>query len=313
MPNSIESSRGHAEAGERPILLTGGSGQVGTALRQLAPAGWAIHAPTRAELDLGSPEQIAQLVASRPWAAIINAGAYTAVDRAQDDVVAAWRINALGPAALAQAAATIGAPLVHISTDYVFDGRLDRPYRETDAVGPINVYGASKLGGELAVRTAHARHVTLRTAWVVSATGSNFVKTMLRLGAERPLLRVVDDQRGCPTTADDIAAAITVVANRLMDDPDAPAGAYHFVGQGEATWCELAKAVFAAAAENGARIPEVQPISTADYPTPAARPRNSVLDTTRITRDYGIAPQPWLAAVRKVVQQLAVPAAAGVS
>jgi dTDP-4-dehydrorhamnose reductase len=300
-------------SGARPVLLTGGSGQVGTALRRLAPAGWDIHAPARADLDLGAPDQIAELVASRPWAAIINAGAYTAVDRAEDDVVAAWRANALGPAALAQAAAKAGTPIIHLSTDYVFDGRLDRPYRETDAVGPINVYGASKLGGEQAVRTAHARHVILRTAWVVSATGSNFVKTMLRLGAERPLLRVVDDQRGCPTTADDIAAAVRVVADHLMADPSAPAGTYHFVGRGEATWCDLAKAVFAAAAENGARVPEVQAISTADYPTPAARPRNSVLDTAKITRDYGIAPQPWLAAVRKVVQQLLVPEATGVS
>jgi dTDP-4-dehydrorhamnose reductase len=300
-------------SGKRPVLLTGGSGQVGTALRRLAPTGWDIHAPTRAELDLGDPEQIAQLVASRPWAAVINAGAYTAVDRAEGDVVGAWRANALGPAALAQAAAKAGTPVIHLSTDYVFDGRLDRPYRETDAVGPMNVYGASKLGGELAVRTAHPRHVILRTAWVVSATGSNFVKTMLRMGAERPLLRVVDDQRGCPTTADDIAAAVRVVAERLMDDPDAPTGTYHFVGQGEATWCDLAKAVFAVAAEGGARAPEVQPISTAEYPTPAARPSNSVLDTAKITRDYGIAPQPWLAAVRKVVQQLMVSEATGVS
>jgi dTDP-4-dehydrorhamnose reductase len=300
-------------SGRRPVLLTGGSGQVGTALRRLAPAGWDIHAPVRAELDIGDPEQIADLVASRPWAAIVNAGAYTAVDRAEADVVAAWRANALGPATLAQAAAKAGTPVVHLSTDYVFDGRLDRPYRETDAVGPINVYGASKLGGEQAVRTAHARHVILRTAWVVSVTGSNFVKTMLRLGAERPLLRVVDDQRGCPTTADDIAAAVAVVADRLMDDADAPTGTYHFVGQGEATWCDLAKAVFAVAAESGARVPEIQAISTADYPTPAARPHNSVLDTAKITRDFGIAPQPWLAAVRKVVQQLVVPEATGVT
>jgi dTDP-4-dehydrorhamnose reductase len=298
---------------KRPVLLTGGSGQVGTALRRLAPAGWDIHAPTRSELDLGDPEQIARLVASRPWAAVINAGAYTAVDRAEDEVAAAWRANALGPAALAHAAAKAGTPLVHLSTDYVFDGRLERAYRETDATGPINVYGASKLGGELAVRTAHARHVILRTAWVVSPTGSNFVKTMLRLGAERPVLRVVNDQRGCPTAADDIAAAVRVVADRLMDDPDAPAGTYHFVGQGEATWCDLARAVFAVAAEGGAPAPEVQPICTEDYPTPAARPRNSMLDTAKITRDYGIAPPPWLAAVRKVVQQLVVPAAVRVS
>jgi dTDP-4-dehydrorhamnose reductase len=299
-------------AAKRPVLLTGGSGQVGSALRRLAPATWDIHAPGRSELDLGEPGQIADLVASRPWAAIINAGGYTAVDRAENDVVAAWRANALGPAALAHAAAKAGAPIVHISTDYVFDGRLERPYRETDATGPLNVYGASKLGGELAVRTAQARHVILRTAWVVSPTGSNFVKTMLRLGAERSVMRVVNDQRGCPTTAEDLAAAIRIVADRLMDDPAAPTGTYHYVGQGEATWFDLAEAVFAEASQGGARVPELQPIATEDYPTPAARPRNSVLDTAKITRDYGVAPSSWPAAVRKVVQQLAAPAAVGV-
>jgi dTDP-4-dehydrorhamnose reductase len=300
-------------SGARPVLLTGGSGQVGTALRRLAPPGWELHAPSRAELDLGDPGQIAALVASRPWAAVINAGAYTAVDRAEDDVAAAWRANALGPAALAAAAAKAGTPIVHLSTDYVFDGRQERPYRETDAIGPINVYGASKAGGELAVRTAHPRHVILRTAWVVSATGSNFVKTMLRLGAERPLIRVVNDQRGCPTSADEIAAAVALVTDRLIGDSESPTGTYHFVCQGEATWFELAKAVFAVAERSGGRVPELQPIATQDYPTPAARPRNSVLDTAKIAHDYGVAPSPWFRAVRSVVQQLVAPAAMGVS
>src|ERR1700759_3437840 len=154
MPSSIESSRGKAAAGERPVLLTGGNGQVGTALRRLAPAGWDIHAPSRTELDLGDPDQLAAAVASRPWAAVIHAGAYTAVDRAEDDVATAWRVNALGPAAVAHAAAKAAIPVVHLSTDYVFDGSLERPYLETDPVAPLNVYGASKLGGELAVRTA---------------------------------------------------------------------------------------------------------------------------------------------------------------
>ena len=141
-------------SGQRAILLTGGAGQVGSALRALAPAGWDIHAPTRNELDLADPDQISAVVASRPWAAVISAGAYTAVDRAEDEVVAAWRVNALGPATLAQAAARAGTPIVHLSTDYVFDGRKSGPYVETDPVGPLSVYGASKLGGELAVRTA---------------------------------------------------------------------------------------------------------------------------------------------------------------
>lgn len=298
-------------AAPRAVLLTGGGGQVGTALRRLAPAGWQIHAPSRAELDLGDPDQLAAAVASRPWAAVINAGAYTAVDRAEDEAALAWRINAVAPAALAQAAANAGAPIVQLSTDYVFDGRMERPYLETDAVGPLNVYGASKLGGELAVRTAHPRHVILRCAWIVSATGSNFVKTMLRLGAERPLIRVVDDQRGCPTSAEDIALALQRIVDRLTDDPQAPAGVYHFVSEGEASWYELAAAVFAEAREHGARTPELQPISSAEYPTPAARPRNSVLDTRKITQDYGVAPRPWRTAVREVVQQLVAPATVG--
>lgn len=298
-------------SGPRAVLLTGGGGQVGSALRQLAPAGWDVHAPPRTELDLGDPDQLAAAVASRPWSAVINAGAYTAVDRAEDEVATAWRVNAVGPAALAHAAAKAGIPIVHLSTDYVFDGRLDRPYLETDPVAPLNVYGASKLGGELAVRTAHPRHVILRCAWIVSATGSNFVKTMLRLGAERPVVRVVDDQRGCPTTAQDIALALQQVVDRLADDPEAPTGVYHFVSEGQASWHDLAAAVFAEAQERGARTPELQPISTADYPTPAARPRNSVLDTRKITQDYGVTPRSWRAAVREVVQQLVVPTTVG--
>jgi dTDP-4-dehydrorhamnose reductase len=299
-------------SGQRAILLTGGAGQVGSALRGLAPAGWDIHAPPRAELNLADPDQIAAVVASRPWAAVISSGAYTAVDKAEADIVAAWQVNALGPAALAQAAARTGTPIVHLSTDYVFDGRKTGPYVETDPVGPLGVYGASKLGGELAVRTANPRHVIMRCAWVVSATGSNFIKTMLRLGAERPLLRVVDDQRGCPTTADEIALAVGRVVDRLIEDEDAPTGLYHFVSQGEASWCDLAKAVFEIAAERGAKTPDVEPIATSQYPTPAARPSNSVLSTAKITRDYGIAPKPWRAGVRDVVEQLVAPATVGV-
>jgi len=299
-------------SGQRAILLTGGAGQVGSALRGLAPAGWDIHAPTRNELDLADPDQISAVVASRPWAAVISAGAYTAVDRAEDEVVAAWRVNALGPAALAQAAARAGTPIVHLSTDYVFDGRKSGPYVETDPVAPLNVYGASKLGGELAVRTANPRHVIMRCAWIVSTTGSNFVKTMLRLGAERPVLRVVDDQRGCPTTADEIASAVRRVVDRLIEDQNAPTGLYHFVSQGEGSWCDLAKTVFEIAAERGAPRPDVQPIATSQYPTPAARPGNSVLSTAKIARDYGIEPKPWRAGVRHVVEQLVAPATVGV-
>lgn len=297
----------------REILLTGGSGQVGRALRALAPSGWRIAAPGHAELDLGDPVRVAETIAARPWAAVINAAAYTAVDRAETDVAAAWRANAIGPAVLAEATGRAGIPLVHLSTDYVFDGRKPEPYVEDDAPSPLNVYGASKLGGELAVRTANPRHLILRCAWVVSATGSNFVKTMLRLGAERPVLRVVDDQRGCPTTAGDIAAVLQAVTDRLIEDETAPAGTFHFVSDGEASWCDLARHVFALSRAAGGPSPEVLAIATEDYPTPAVRPSNSVLSTRKIQNRFGVRPRPWRDAVADVVQQLAAGAAAGVS
>ncbi|MFM8819248.1 MAG: SDR family oxidoreductase, partial [Phenylobacterium sp.] len=187
------------------LLLTGGSGQVGRALREVPPAGFEVVAPTRPELDLSDSASVARWVAARPWAAIVNAGAWTAVDAAESHSAEAWAANALGPAALARASGAAGVPLVHISTDYVFDGGLDRPYREDDPVGPVSVYGASKAAGEIAVAALNPRHVILRTAWVFSPWGTNFVRTMLRLGETRETLSVVDDQQGCPTSAIDIA------------------------------------------------------------------------------------------------------------
>jgi dTDP-4-dehydrorhamnose reductase len=216
---------------------------------------------------------------------------------------AGWRVNALAPAALA-AAAGAGTPLIHVSTDYVFDGQKPSPYVETDPIAPLGVYGASKAAGELAVRTGARRYVILRTAWVVSPHGSNFVKTMLRLGAERPVLRVVADQRGCPTSAHDIAEALVTITNRHIEDADAPVGAYHFTGAGEATWCDLARYVFDCASAHGRAPPEVQAITTAEYPTPARRPANSRLATDKIGRDFAISPRPWRDAVKDVVDSL---------
>ena len=284
-----------------PILITGGSGQVGGALLRLAPSGVEVVAPSRSELDLTDPVALAAMVGARSWAAVVNCAAYTAVDKAESDVVAAWQINALAPAALATATAAAGIPLIHVSTDYVFDGRKAEPYREDDPVAPLGVYGASKLGGEVAVRTANPAHVILRTAWVVSATGHNFVKTMLRLGADRPQLRVVADQLGCPTSADDIARAILTIIGRIGQ---ATYGTYHFVNGGEATWHGLAEAVFARAAAHGRPAPTVEAIATSDYPTPAARPANSRLATDKITRDFGIMPRDWKDAVDEIVDAL---------
>lgn len=286
------------------ILLTGGSGQVGTEFLQLAPAGFEVVAPGRDRMDMSDPGSIAEFVASRPWAAIVNSAAYTAVDRAETDAVTAWKVNALGPAALAQAARQADAPLIHLSTDYVFDGAKTSPYLESDPVRPVSVYGASKEGGEQAVRTGAPRHVILRTAWVVSPHGGNFIKTMLRLARERERLTVVDDQHGNPTSATDIAQALAVIVRRLVEDADAPLGTYHFVNSGEATWCGFAREIFVQASAAGHKVPVVEAIPTSAYPTPARRPANSRLDTAKLTRDFGIEPRPWRAAVSDVVATL---------
>ena len=286
-----------------PVLVTGGTGQVGTALRERAPAGLELVMPPRAELELADPGALAAIVASRPWTAVVNCGAYTAVDKAETDVVAAWQANALAPAALAAATAAAGIPLVHLSTDYVFDGTADRAYQVEDPVGPLGVYGASKLGGELAVRTANPAHVIIRTAWVVSPFGANFVKTMLRLGAERPELRVVADQQGSPTSALDIADAVLAVLDRLSR-PKPPYGTYHFVNDGATTWHGLAVRVLTRATTYGRPQPTVTAIATADYPTAARRPANSQLDTEGFAAAFGIAPRRWTTAVDEIVDRL---------
>jgi dTDP-4-dehydrorhamnose reductase len=285
------------------VLVTGGSGQVGTSLRALAGDRFKLVMPPRGELDLSDPDSIEACLASRDWSAVVSSGAYTAVDRAEGDVVAAWRANAVGPAALAAGAAARGIPIVHLSTDYVFDGSKGGAYTEADPVAPLGVYGASKEGGEQAVRSANPAHVILRTAWVVSPFGNNFVKTMLRLGAERPELRVVADQHGCPTSALDIAGTIAVILDKLAAG-EGPYGTYHFVNSGEASWHGLAEAVIARAAEHGAPKPAVQPITTADFPTPARRPVNSRLSTAKLTADYGIRPRHWREAIHDIVDTL---------
>ena len=287
------------------ILVTGGSGQIGTALQRLAwPQGVRLHAPSRREMDLADPAALAAMVASRPWAAVVNCAAHTAVDRCESEVVAAWTVNALAPAALAAATAKASIPILHVSTDYVFDGAKDGFYVESDPVGPLGVYGASKEGGEQAVRTANARHVILRTAWVFSATGANFVKTMLRHGAERPLMRVVDDQIGCPSGAPDIAGAIKTIVLRLAREADAPCGTWHFANGGDTSWHGFATEIFAQGAARGGPSPKVEAISTAQYPTPARRPANSRLSTKRLECDFGIIRRPWRVALAEVLQEL---------
>lgn len=294
----------------RDILVTGGSGQVGGALVRLgAPEGFRFIAPPRAELDLADPASITRFVASRPWAAVINAGAYTAVDRAQTEVEAAWRINALAPACLAKETAEAGVPIIHVSTDYVFPGDINRPYREDDPIGPLGVYGASKEGGEQAVRTGNSRHAIVRISWVVSAHGANFIKTMLRLGADREVLRVVADQHGAPTAAGDLAGVLALIAQRMIVDPDAPVGTFHFANAGATTWAGFAAEIFRLSAARGGPSARVEPIPTKDYPTPVRRPGNSRLDLQRIREIHGVQPRPWEQAIADIIDELIPPRA----
>lgn len=298
----------------RHVLVTGGTGQIGIELRRIGwPEDIVLHRPDRSELDVTCAESVGAYMASRPWSAVINCAGWTAVDTAEDNVGAAFLANSQGPAWLAEAARKLGAAFVQVSTDYVFSGKLDRPYLETDPVGPVGVYGASKLSGELAVCSALSRAVVLRTAWVVSAHRHNFVKTMLRLGAERDCINVVDDQRGCPTSASDIAAALQSIVLRLLTDPAAPAGVFHFVNAGSASWHELANAIFDIAERGGGPRPEVVGIPTVDFPTRAVRPANSRLDTTKITREFGIVPRHWQTAVAEIIDEIMTTADQGTS
>ncbi len=294
----------------REVLVTGGSGQVGTALARLAwPEGWRVVAPGRDELDLTDAEALRAYVGSRRPGVVINAGAYTAVDRAESDVLTAWRVNALAPAALAAACRDTDTPLIQLSTDYVFDGSKADAREADDPVAPLGVYGASKLGGELAIRTGCPRHVILRTAWVVSAGGSNFVRTMLRLAGERDRVRVVADQRGSPTSANDLARALQQIALRLADDAAAPTGTFHFSNAGATNWAEFAEAIFAGSARRGGPSASVDAIATADYPTPARRPANSLLSHRAIEQAYGITPRPWREALDDILDEAVGPIA----
>ena len=291
---------------KRTVLVTGGTGQVGIELLGLRwPHDIEIYAPSSAELNITNADSVAASFAAHAAHCIINLAAYTAVDKAEEEVGTAFLVNAQGPAFLSEAARRANIPILHVSTDYVFDGSADRPYRETDPTRPLNAYGASKLAGELAVRAANPRAVILRTAWVLSAHRTNFIKTMLRLAATNPALRVVSDQHGCPTSARDIAGALQEIALRAMEDREMPWGSYHFVNAGETSWHGLAAHIFDWQERRGAPRLQLEAIASADYPTAAKRPANSRLDTSLITQRYGITPRPWQEAVDEILSELA--------
>ena len=292
------------------VLVIGRIGQVGHELARAAwPLGLAAEFVERDQFDLGNPDEVKRAVVAVRPRIVINAGAYTAVDQAESERDAAFAINRDGPAALAGACREIGAALVHFSTDYVFDGAKPGPYTEDDPVCPLSAYGASKAAGDAAIAKALDRHVILRTSWVYSAAGHNFVKTMLRLGAERDELRIVDDQHGAPTAAAELARAAIHIAPAVDAGKQDGFGVFNFTGAGATTWCGFARAIFAGAAERGAKVPlRVQPIATEDYPLPAPRPRNSRLDCVKIAHAYGLAAKPWQDSLSDCLDELIGPA-----
>ena len=299
------------------LLVVGANGQVGRELRRsLATLGEVVGATRDGKLDTGEPclsvdlsdpSALAALVADTAPSVVVNAAAYTAVDKAESDREQAFAVNGEAPGALARACAAAGIPFVHYSTDYVFDGQGARPYREDDPTAPLGVYGAGKLAGEDAVRASSARHFIFRTAWVYGAHGHNFLRTMLRVGAERDELRVVADQVGSPTPAALIADATAIVLSQVLSGGERPGGTWHLVASGETSWHGFAEAIFDEAAAAGllARVPTVVPITTADYPTPARRPAYSRLDTSRFQRDFGIDLPDWRQGLAHVIGELA--------
>ncbi len=272
------------------ILITGAGGQVGSALADAPSALERVALPQEA-LDITNLAEIDAVFDREAPALVINAAAYTQVDRAEHEAELAFAINRDGVADLAHACRARDIPLLHLSTDYVFDGTKQGAWVESDPVAPLGVYGESKAEGEAVLHRLWPKHVILRTSWVFSATGNNFVKTMLRLGRERDELGVVDDQRGCPTSARSIAAVLLEISQRLLAGENIEWGTYHYCNSPPTTWYAFAREIFARA--GGFESLRLNPIGTADYPTPARRPQNSLLDCSRIEQSLGITPADW--------------------
>ena len=280
------------------ILVTGINGQVGGAIMALKDDNpFGLIPISRAEWDMAKePEKAAELIEQYQPAIVINPAAYTNVDGAEDDQETAFTINATAVCELAKACQQANIPLLHVSTDYVFDGTKEMPYTEDDPINPINVYGKSKAEGERRVREVLNAHIILRISWVFSAAGKNFVSTMRRLGKERDELKIVDDQRGGPTSADCIASLLMSIASQYLQDKAIPWGTYHYAGSPVVSWYQFAEAIFEEEAQD--HRPKLIPCTSTEYPTKAQRPKNSALSTARIQREMGVLECDWVAELR---------------
>jgi dTDP-4-dehydrorhamnose reductase len=291
---------------EATILVLGGSGQLGTELRAALPRLGTVVAPTRAELDLGDADAVRQAVRGVRPSVVVNAAAYTAVDRAESEIALASALNAHLPQVLAEESARAGALMVHYSTDYVFDGSLRRPYTEVDHPSPLNVYGQTKLEGERGAASAGGRYLILRTSWIFGASGHNFLLTMLRLAREREELRVVSDQFGTPTWSRRIADITTTLVETMRDPAAAEAsGVYHLSSGGITTWYDFARSILTRDPEYAEqKCRRIVPISTAEFPTAARRPAYSVLDNARLRQQFGLVVPEWESELAEVISAM---------
>ena len=290
------------------ILILGANGQVGYELQQGFAGSSEVVACDRSQIDLTDARRIRAVVRNAAPDVILNAAAYTAVDRAESEPEAAMAVNGVAPGVLAEESSRLGALLVHYSTDYVFDGSKTGPWVETDAPNPLNVYGATKLAGERAIAEAGGSYLIFRTSWVYGPRGNNFLFTMLRLGKQRDELKIVDDQFGAPTPALELANATHAVVTKILSEGGSAAtrsGIYHMSCGGVVSWCGFAKAIFKRSRlVLGGKIPLVHPIPASEYPTPARRPQNSVLSNEKLFRQFGVRLRDWQAALDAVIQQL---------
>jgi dTDP-4-dehydrorhamnose reductase len=288
------------------VLVTGAHGQVGWELsRGGARKGFDILALDRATLDITDQSAVNRQVSGSSASLVVNAAAYTAVDQAESEPGLAFAANRDGPAHLASACAKAGIPLIHISTDYVFDGYKKGPYVEADPVSPVGVYGESKTAGEEEVRSRLPNHIIIRTSWLYGVQGKNFVKTMLRLGRERDLIQVVEDQYGSPTYAADLAEAIMRIAAQIRENRQIAWGTYHYCGKGVTSWYGLAKEILSMAKQyTSLRVKTIEAISTAEYPTAAKRPLNSALDCSLVEKTFDIHPKPWRESLAQMIKMM---------